>query len=527
MTFARSQTPGPPDNPPSVRLDSWKEIAAYLGKVERTVKRWESERALPIHRPPGGRGSVYAYTWELDQWLQSARDREAVEADVATRSEDQETRPDEPVPPVSPSRSESLPGSPNAPVPAPAATVPAWKGFVWSWRIPVFVLLPVCLVLAADFLVHRRTPSARASSILNPAIAAPAPSIVSSDREKRLAHELYLEGRFEWNKRTADSLSRALDLFTQAIVHDPFSARNYAGLSETYLLMHEYSLMPDVESTKRAIAAARKAVELDDSLAEAHRSLAFAEVWGDWDFQAGEREFRRAIKLDPNDPLAHLWFAIAFNAPGWRSVSLREFDRAQELDPTSPVILANKSMSLFVSGEKEAGVELARQVERTNPDFVAPHRYLAQMDWTLHDYSDFLIESRKMAELEQDPVLTETIAASRAGYLRDGERGLVHDLYATQERLHGEGKLAGGPLERTCIRLGKKEEALRLLEDDYAHHRAEFLWLLTDTDLQTLRDEPRFQALLNKLHFPAPAPTEADPAILDSNPAEQVAAKHN
>jgi tetratricopeptide (TPR) repeat protein len=113
--------------------------------------------------------------------------------------------------------------------------------------------------------------------------------------EKQLAHDLYLRGRFEWNKRTPDSLNRALDYFTQSIVHDPANAQAYVGLADTYNLLREYTLMLEDQAYKRAIAAARKAIQLDDSLAEAHRSLAFDEVWGNWDFQTGEREFQRAI----------------------------------------------------------------------------------------------------------------------------------------------------------------------------------------------------------------------------------------
>jgi tetratricopeptide (TPR) repeat protein len=527
MTFPLPRISDPQANVPSVRLDSWKEIAAYLGKVERTVKRWETERALPVHRPPGGRGSVYAFTFELDQWLKSAKESaESDAADTPGESANTANAADLQIPEPASERLTFLSRS-AADVPS---TSPVPKGFAWYWRIPIFVLLPVCLVLAADFVVHRRAPYARASTIPNSQFdktaTAPLPA-ATTDEEKRIAHDLYLQGRFEWNKRTADSLNRAQDLFTQAIVHDPSSAQNYAGLSETYILMHEYSLMPNSEGSKRAIAAGKKAVELDDSLAEAHRALAFAEVWGNWDFQKGERDFRRAIELDPRDPLAHLWFAIAFAAPGWYPVSLHEFDRAQELDPTSPATLVNKSMMLFETGKMQEGVELARRVEGTNPDFLAPHRYLAVMHWSLRDYPAFLSESEKLAQLSHDPVLTETTAAAKAGYLRAGERGLLSDLYEIQKKLYAEGKLAGGPLERTCIHLGKREEALHLLERDYEWHNPEFLWLLTDVDLRTLKDEPRYRDLVNQLHFPTPlsiADLERDSHV--SNSPEAVAYKH-
>jgi tetratricopeptide (TPR) repeat protein/predicted DNA-binding transcriptional regulator AlpA len=528
MTFGPPRTPDQPDNAASVRLDSWKEIAEYLGKVERTVKRWERERALPVHRPPGGRGSVYAYTSELDEWLHSTRNGDNKSTGVATQSADaeggkgkEETPSMASLPPL-PFLSQDEPLSKEL---ASPAVLPA--RFSWAWRIPILIPLAVCVILGADLLAHRRADDARASSSSNHQPGKTIPALISSDAEKRLAHDLYLQGRFEWSKRTPDSLNRALDRFTQAIVHDPASAETYAGLADTYLLMHEYSLMPDHDAYSRAIAASRKAVGLDDSLAEAHRSLAFAEVWGDWDFQAGEKEFRRAIELDPRNPQTHLWFATAFNTPDWHSITLREFDRAQELDPTSSIILANKSIWLFQSGQKDAGLALARQVERTDPDFLAPHRYLSMMYWHLRSYQDFLTENEKMANSNHDPVLIETTAAARAGFDRDGERGLLHDLYLDQKELHAKGKISGTLLAETCVRLGRKEEALQLLQDDYDHHRAEFLWTLTDRGLLTLKDEPAYRELVNKLHFPAPpAVAEIDSPGQVSNQNEQIAAKH-
>jgi hypothetical protein len=330
------------------------------------------------------------------------------------------------------------------------------------------------------------------------------PAMAALDVEKRLAHDFYLQGRFEWNKRTPESLKRALDDFTQSLVHDSSNAQTYAGLADTYILLREYSLMPDREAYSRAITAATKAVALDDSLAEAHRSLAFAEVWGNWNFQAGEREFLRAIELDPRAPLTHLWFATAFKAPGWYRVTLHEFERAQELDPTSAMVLSNKSIWLFQNGQREAGLELAQQVERAEPEFVAAHRYLAMMYWDLRDYPAFLIESEKTADLKHDRSLKETTAAARAGFRRDGERGLLRDLYEARKRLYTDGKLAGEELAQTCVRLGKKDEALQLLQDDFAHHRADLLAVLTDPELMTLKSDPRYEELVRNLNFPSP-----------------------
>ena len=487
----------PKSSPLGTRLEGWKTIASYLDKAERTVKRWEVDRGLPTHRVPGGgRAVVYCIAAELDAWLESNR---VYEDQSPTASSDPER--DWPS------------GAPDPPqVAAPHQILRREATHVPSFllrRTSILTatgLLLVCVTAAA--LHFSKTPVASLHLLGVAKSRKPNPqssgTIAVSDADKALARDLYLKGRFEWNKRTSESLNRALDAFTQSIVHDPSSAPTYAGLADTYLLLHEYSLISDHEATSRAIDASTKAVELDDSLAEAHRSLAFAEVWGNWNFRAGEKEFRRAIELDPRDPLTHLWFATAFNTPEWSAVTRKEFDRAQELDPSSPVVLANKSIWLFERGQRQAGLDLALQVERDDPDFVAPHRYLARMNWNLRNYRAFLIESEKTAELTHDLLLKRAIAAASVRFRRDGERGLLESLYASRKRLYDDGKLAGTPLAEICVRQGKKEEALHLVQLDYANHRAEFLWTLTDQDLMTLKSDPRYQQLLVKLNFPPP-----------------------
>ena len=481
------------------RLEGWKTIAAYLDKAERTVKRWEADRGLPIHRVPGGgRAVVYCFAWELDAWLESNR----TYAEGPPPSPETEAHPSSDIPDSDePSTVDELrvSGSNRA------------MSFLMRRRLLITVLglLLVCVTAAALHYTRNRTSNLQTIATAKPGKSnfQSASDATVSATDKALAQDLYLKGRFEWNKRTPESLQRALDDFTQSIVHDPSSAHSYAGLADTYLLLHEYSLVSDHEATSRAITAATKAVELDDSLAEAHRSLGFAEVWGNWNFRAGEREFRRAVQLDPRDPLTHLWFATAFNTPEWSSVAQNEFNRAQELDPSSPTVLANKSIWLFQSGRKQAGIDLALQVERDDPDFVAPHRYLARMNWNLRNYQAFLTESAKTADLTHDLLLKKTIAAASARFRSDGERGLLQSLYTSRKKLYDDGKLAGTPLAEVCIRMGKKEEAIHLVQRDYASRRSEFLWTLTDPDLMTLKSDPRYQELLVKLNFPPPPAT--------------------
>ena len=479
------------------RLDSWKEIADYLGKGERTVKRWESERSLPVHHVPGpGHASVYAFTAELDEWMISQRPRGQIS-----------------------SQDDALPGEggtcgeesvTEAPAPAPDVR-PRWGRKARAaklWRTLFLAVLIVSGVSGFAYLFNRHNAGTSPPSLHS----SPAQTRASggvTDAERKLAHEFYLRGRFEWNQRTPESLNRALDYFTQAVVHDPGNAEIYVGLADTYNLLREYTTMPENEAYQRAIAAAKKATELDDSLAESHRTLAFDEVWGDWDFAAAYKEFQRAIQLNPRDPLARLWFANAFAAPGWYPICLREVDRAQELDPASHAIFADKGLMLFHAGQTQRGLELVRQVAVTDPEFLSPHRYLAEMYFTLRDYPNFLQESERAAALSHDEVLKATTTAAKAGFQRDGERGLLHNLYLIQKRFYAEAKLPATWLAITCVHLGKKDEALHFLREDYDRHNPAVLMIRQNLTLLTMNEEPGYQELLRKVRSPTPQTTAA------------------
>jgi tetratricopeptide (TPR) repeat protein len=497
------------------RLNSWKEVATYLGKGERTVKRWEIERGLPAYRiPGGGRASVYAFTSELDEWLGSQTSRENGQIPTPENARKSQLAPPvpDPVSPRSPQIS-SYPDSKNT-----------------LWQISFVVLLLVVATGMTFYFGSGRTSAARISGSLSsllpgarpettPAGSTPAPATSAS--EKILAHDLYLKGRYEWNQRTPASLNRALDYFTQAVVHDPSDAQAYVGMADTYNLLREYSVMPDTEAYPRAIAAARKAVELDDSLSEAHRALAFAETFGNWDFVNGEKEFRRAIELNPRDPTARLWYANAFAFPGRFQQSLDEIDKARELDPSSNAIMADKGLLLYYAGRNEDAIKLLREVERTNPGFRSPHSYLMFIRLAQGDYPAYLSEGEKTAQAQDDPVQKDIIAAARTGYERDGKRGFLQNLYAAQKEYYEQGKVPGTLLAMTCIAMGKKNEALQFIEEDYANHRDWFLQSLRDPLLRQLADEPRYKVLKSKINIPSFNPDDPARARVTSERATE------
>jgi Tfp pilus assembly protein PilF len=348
----------------------------------------------------------------------------------------------------------------------------------------------------------RAVPLARTLRNLLAAHAKAVEPLAVSEAERNAADDFYLRGRYEWNQRTPASLHRALDLFTQAIVHNPGDARAYAGLADTYDLLREYSTDADSDAFPRAIAAAKKAVALDDSLAEAHRALAFAEMYGVWDFAGAEAEFRRAIALDPKDPQARRWFANALCVGGRFPEALAQMDKAQELDPTSHATLADKGWMLYNANHVREGIELLKEVERSAPEFYSPHSYLMQIGLDLRDYPSFLSEGQLAAQSSDDAALLDTIASSRAGYERGGSRGLLQALYTKEKHYYAAGHLHAQLLARVCLLMGKRREALDVMEDAYMRKNIDVLAILSELDLLSLKDDPRYQALAQKINFP-------------------------
>jgi tetratricopeptide (TPR) repeat protein len=478
------------------RLVGWKDIATFLGKAERTVKRWGKDRGLPIHRVPGGSSaSVYAYPAELNKWLAAANPSD-LEAGGTGRDSD----PREPM------------GAAEVGIVDAALATSSRKVARSNWLDPKIrwatAFLAFIAVALAFSVVHFRRPGVRVSDTSPSVIAkeqvksrsAFTPTVSNAEIEQ--AREYYLKGRYEWNQRTRESLNRALDFFTQAIVHDPNYAQAYAGLADTYDLQREFSTTPDTYVFPRAIAAARKAVALDDSLPEAHRALAFAEMYGDWNFADAEKEFRRAIELNPNDAQAHRWYANAFAVPGRFQESLKEIEKAQELDPSSHATLADKGWMLFDAGRTDEAVETLKEVERSAPGFRSPHYYMMVISIDLQDYPTYLAEGQKTAEIVHDPVLADIIASARAGYAKAGARGLLDGLYTRQKEYYLQGKVEGTMLAKTCALMGRKQEAIELLEKSYSRHETNVFACLSHPDLLTLRDDPRYRALVKKINFP-------------------------
>src|ERR1039458_9065633 len=285
------------------------------------------------------------------------------------------------------------------------------------------------------------------------------------------AEDLYLKGRYYWNKRTPDDLNKAVDLFTQAIVHDPGYAKAYAGLADTYNLLREFSLMPSNQAFSRSLAAPRRAVELDGGLADAHNSLALASFYGAWDFASAEREFRRAIELDPKYATAYHWYANALLAFGRFEGALAKIARARQLDPNSVSILADRGFILYGAGWHAEAIALLTLVAADDPSFQSPHSYLAQIYLVRGAYPEYLTQAKLRAQLAHDVDGLAVEAAAAPGWAEGGARGLLEATFEAQKALWSEDRLPASTL------LGRKAEALAYLHAALDKHEMQLVAL--------------------------------------------------
>ena len=449
------------------RIESWKEIAAFFGRDERTVKRWERERGLPVHRLPGERGGVFAYTAELTQWLNSAGAPSEQSASAATA-------------PFSPPNSITTQDPPAALAPVSHSRV----------SVAGVGLLIVVVIALCFYGFHAIRKSARDRNLAeSPRRHIPDPQ----------AEELYLKGRYYWSRRTEGSLNQAVDAFTQAVIHDSEYAKAYAGLAECYDLMPEFTAMPGSEAFPRAIAAANKAIALDDSVGEAHRALGFALFYWDWRVPAALGEYQRAIQLDPRDEEAHHWYATSLMTLGRYPEAMAEIDKAQQLNPASRSILSDQALIRFWAGDRQAAVEKLREIERAEPDFFSAPRYLAGVDFAQKDFNGFVTETKHLAAISKDAQLAAIAAAAQRGLSRGGERGMLEAMRTAQLEYFEKGQSSGFALARTCALLGRKKEAITYLKAAIANHDYLVLNLTPDPAFALLNGDPDFEELQRQI----------------------------
>jgi len=313
------------------------------------------------------------------------------------------------------------------------------------------------------------------------------------------AYQFYLKGRYQWNKRTGESLKQSVKYYGQAIEKDPNYALAFSGLAETYILFSGFDVAPANDSMPLAKAAALRALAIDDSLAEAHTALGYYLTLYEFDLDRSENEFRRAIELKPDYATAHQWFAANLTVVKRFDESLAELRLAEELDPLSPDIGTDLGATfVFARRYDEAIVQLKRTLVR-HPNFSRAHSYLGWAYGAKGMYAEAIAEARNALELNNSFFIKGYLALWLA---KSGNRDESLEILTELKKAASEGYVRPSTLAVVYIGLGDKVEALNQLEKEVSSRSFNAIYLAVLPELDDLRSEPRFKAMLKRMKLP-------------------------
>lgn len=575
------------------RLESWKEVAAYLDRDVTTVQRWEKREGMPVHRHlHDKRGSVYALVSELDDWRQTRKVRLAEEDNYSA------------------SEAEAI----------DSQRAPLWKG---RWLVPgsalaILVLLTLALLMVrnradvphrpkikslavlpfqnlsgdpsqdyfADGMTEEligqlsRNPELRVISrtssmhFKNTQLSVPEiakilgvdavieGSVVQEGRQVRVhtqliraatdehiwageyqreyrsileiqeqftqsiaqqievnlapqdsarraavrpvdpeAYEDYLKARYYFNQRTEDALNKSVTSFERAIAKDSSYAPSYSGLAEAYAMLGFRGAMPSKNALSHAKAAALKAIELDDALAEPHASLAFIAETYEWDWATAEREYKRALELNPGSAQAHNWYAGYLTYTGRFDDGISEAKRARDLDPLSLPINNALAGRLLAGGHHDEAFQQARATLELDPHFAPTHQTLGWVNMRMGKQEEAVREFETALQLSS-PGDTDLQLDLGFAYAVSGRRDEARRILASLEKLHEIGLVPSGSIAILLGAFGETNEAFTWLEKAYRERDPQLTYLKVGRRFEPLRKDPRFEQLVRRLGLP-------------------------
>jgi TolB-like protein/Tfp pilus assembly protein PilF len=310
------------------------------------------------------------------------------------------------------------------------------------------------------------------------------------------ANQLYLQGLFYWNKWTEADFKKAADFFNQAVQKDPRYALPYAGLADTYSLLGNIGYLPPSEAWPKAKAAATHALEIDDTLAEAHTSLGLVKEHYEWDWAGAEKEFKRAIDLNPNSATAHLWYGDFLSNSGHLDAGMLETRRAQELDPVSSIIGTNLGWQYYLSRQYDQAVEQLRKVLDVDQKFGPARRILEVAYSQMGKQKEAVAERERIISLSAGP---EWAASVEEDFAKSGYKGVLRSalagmIEASQYRYESSFEIAV-----IYARLGEKDNTLTWLEKAHDENESGIVSLAVDPVFDSIRSDPRYRELLKSL----------------------------
>ena len=316
------------------------------------------------------------------------------------------------------------------------------------------------------------------------------------------AYELYLKGRYYWNKLTGPDVETAISYFNQAIAKDPGYALAYSGLADAYSELPTIGRAPS-EYFPKGNAAARKALELDPTLAHPHAVLGGNQMEYEWDFAGGEAEYRKALELDPSDATAHQWYAWDIASIGGREQeAFTEINRAHQLDPLSTVIKADVGYFLFRARQYDEAILECKRVANEDPTFPYTHQCLAQAYWAKHMYPQVIEHWKIFGQLSGDQRESDFASAIEQGFRSGGWKGALTQGIQARQTQRKTGYTSAYQIAILYADLGDKNKAFRWLNTAYQERDTYLYGLRTDFLLDPLRSDPRFAELVRKVGLP-------------------------
>jgi len=516
-------------------LDSWKEVAAYFGRRVRTVQLWEKAEALPIHRHVHkARGTVHAFRSELESWKLSRESNASqnhnsiallvipFENLMSKRSGEAFTKglAEDLITNVGRLRSERVVVIARPTRAANPSTHRDLRHLAKSCKADYILVgsvrrakgrVRVCAQLIrssdltymwaegfdepeADMMTVQTNVASQITRSLVQALLLRSNPPTSSTGS---ALEAYLRGRYYWNKRTAKDLRRAVSYFEQAVGANPHCSLAYSGLADSYNLLGFYGELSSEEASSLAKAAATRALEIDEGLAEAHASLAETRFGFDWDWATAEQGFKRAIELDPAYATAHHWYGNLLSSRGRHQEAIAEVRKAHQLDPLSLVINVWLGVVLYQASRHD---EAIRQYERTlelDPNFPMAHAYLALTYEQMRSFSEAIARYKKALLLSGGHFTIKAMLGHT--YAVCGLREQALQILNELESLSGRSHFCPTEVAVIYTGLGERRNALSWLERAYEEHCPGMASLKIEPRFSSLHSEPQFQRLVRRV----------------------------
>jgi tetratricopeptide (TPR) repeat protein len=440
---------------PKLRLETWKEVAAFFGRTERTVKRWEKERGLPIHRLPGAsRSRIYAEISELDIWLKGAP---TPETDADGDSEDGA----EPFLAIKPL---------IAPLPQPAPDAPKSKAAAWLRGLTLLLafvaVVAMAGVLKAHYQPQRLPPPAQAEA-------------------------LYLTGLDAYDDHGTEALDRARDAFTKATQLAPDYAEAYVGLAHTWLQWPDYHPAP-ARAYAQAEAAARKAIELDARLGSASAVLGLARYYGAYDVKGARKALKRAIELSPENALTLYPYAHFLLLRGQLPEAEAQINHALSLNPSSAAIKADRALILFKRGRKAEATEALRTLAHDEASFATPSQYLGDIYYAQGDDEAALAAWHEAARRFDRTIDQTALEAGQETLKHGGREAALRAMLSVHLKAE-----ARRPYQIAALyaALGQTDQALSYLTKASEHHDPDLIFIGLDPRFAVIESHPAFAAI--------------------------------